>query len=338
MRGRLVGDQRGRLLREGDRDLDALQLAAARASSGARSANAVDAGALHRARRPRRGRARVGRAQRPEMRGAADRHRLAHADAGGHAGALRDEGAQPGELAAAQRRARPRRPSATVPPLERLQPGRGAHERRLAGAVGPDDGDELARRAPCRSRAVQDLGRRRAGRSATSRASSSGRITLPCAAARGTAGTPRTTMNGPTGSSIGASTVRASVSPASSSAAPASAVARDHEARARDVPPASRTRCGTTRPRKPSRPASAAAAEASSAAAIAGREPDALRARAERLGDVVAEREPVQRPDQHGGEQEADGEVGPGDVASPTSRRRSGRRRSRRRADCTRSE
>src|SRR5690606_24354879 len=78
-------------------------------------------------------------------------------------------------------------------------------------------------------------------------------------------GTPIKTMKGPTGSSIGARTVRAKVSPPARSAAPAKAETGTTKTWLED-PPAMRTTWGTTRPRKPSKPAIAAEAAASSAA------------------------------------------------------------------------
>ena len=108
MRGGLVGDQDRRLLGEADRDLDALQLAA-RERGEAAVGELVHAGALE---RPLDGVAVVaGRAaERPDVRRAAERDRLAHGDARGHGRALGDERAQAGEPAAAQlaeRRAAP---------------------------------------------------------------------------------------------------------------------------------------------------------------------------------------------------------------------------------------
>ncbi len=97
-----------------------------------------------------------------------------------------------------------------------------------------------------------------------------------------------------------------------------------------DVPPASRTTCGMTSPRKPSSPASAADAAASSAAAMPALEPDQPRPRAQRRGDVVAEREPVERADQAQREHEPDGEVRPDRAAASSQPSTSGRRRGRR--------
>ena len=71
------------------------------------------------------------------------RHRVADEDALGHPGALRDERAQAGEPPGAD----PAEVLAAHPDVaarQPLQPGGGPGERRLAGAVGPDDRDELA--------------------------------------------------------------------------------------------------------------------------------------------------------------------------------------------------
>ena len=174
---------------------------------------------------------RVGRCERPDVRRAAERDRLAHGDARGHGRALGDEGAQARDLAAAQlgeRRAAP----ADVARGQLLQPRDGARERRLAGAVRArrprrSSPAWTVRSAPWRISHVAGahahvarLEQRRRGHTA-SRSS------------HRKSGTPSTTISGPTGSSIGASTTRASVSPATSSAAPASALAGNHEAVAR---------------------------------------------------------------------------------------------------------
>ncbi len=88
-----------------------------------------------------------------------------------------------------------------------LQPGRRARERRLAGAVRPDDGDELAA-VDAQVGAVQD--RRAADRDHEAATSRAGRSSSTGAAIRRAfrsshrnIGTPSTTMNGPTGSSSG---------------------------------------------------------------------------------------------------------------------------------------
>src|SRR5690606_20007968 len=260
--GRLVEDEQRRFLRERDRDLRALELAA-----GERREVAVgelgDPGALHRpldgllvpAARP---------AQRPQVRGTAELDGLANGHPLGHAGALGDERAQAREPAATQRG--DVLPGEADPPAAGpLDAGAGAREGRLARTVRADDRDEppgLDRRegavedpdAPDLHPHVLGLQQRR------------GAHTVLLSSQRNS-GTPIATMSGPTGSSTGARTVRASVSPASRSAAPDSAEAGTTKPWA-EVPPAIRTMCGTTSPRKPSSPASAAAEAASSAAAM----------------------------------------------------------------------
>jgi hypothetical protein len=165
--------------------------------------------------------------ERLEVRRAADPHRLGDGDALGHARTLRDERAAQRELAAAQGA------EVVAHPADRaggrlLHPGDGARESRLAGSVGADDGDQLARLerqvGGLEDRLVADPHahaarlERRSGRV-------DGRLAHQTArrSRNRNSGTPITTMNGPTGSSIGALTVRASVSPASSSALPPSA-------------------------------------------------------------------------------------------------------------------
>ena len=174
----------------------------------------------------------------------------------------------------ARRRAslRPRSSSSGVPPQrtspadELLQARDRARERRLAGAVGADDGDELAR-VDGQVGAVEDLDVARA-HVHVARLEQTGRVTRPPAAATGTAARrARPSAARPAARSAPARRARA-CRPATSSAAPATALAGITK-RWLEVPPASRTRCGMTRPRKPSRPASAAALEASSAAATA---------------------------------------------------------------------
>ena len=160
-----------------------------------------------------------------------------------------------------QRRAAP----AHVAAGRLLQARDRARERRLAGAVGPDDGDELAR-VDVRSAAVEDLDVARAHVDVARLEQR--RVTRPPAAATGTAARrARPSAARPAARSARARRARA-CRPATSSAAPATALAGITK-RWLEVPPASRTRCGMTRPRKPSRPARAAALEASSAAATA---------------------------------------------------------------------
>ena len=199
----------------------------------------------------------------------------------------------------ARRRAslRPRSSSSGVPPQRTspggrlLQPRDRARERRLAGAVGADDGDELAL-VDGQVGAVEDLdvarahvdvarlqkgrhaglrvrracgGCRAATRDARPRAR---RVIRPPAAARGTAARrARPSAGRPAARSAPARRARACL-PRPAARRRAIALAGITK-RWLEVPPASRTRCGMTRPRKPSRPASAAALEASSAAATA---------------------------------------------------------------------
>ena len=307
--GRLVGDQQRRLLREADRDLHALQLAAGERGQ-QRSANGSTPARVHRlvdgvvvgARSP---------AERAELRRAADctaSRTLIPVRHGGRCGTK--------ARIRASLRPRSLRRSSPAPAhgagARALDPGGGAHERRLAGAVGADDRDELAARE-LEPGAVDDRACRRSRpRSAADRQqprSPRGHHTARRSSQRNS-GTPRTTMNGPTGSTIGARARRARCRRRPAAPPPPSAEAGMTKA-CFEVPPAIRTTCGTTSPRKPSSPASAAAAAASSAAATPAPSRISRGPRAERRGDVVAEREPVERPDQHHRDDEAGREVGP---------------------------
>ena len=330
MRRRLVGDQHRGLLRQRDGDLHALELAAGErrqrplrerihAGAGERRVDGGVVGAVE----PR---------ERLDVRRAPERHGLAHRDPVRHGRPLWDEGAQPREPAAADRAQLLTAP-AHAAARDVLQPGDGAHERRLARPVGPDDGDQAARV----ERQVGGVQDRRAADPHLDVARLEQRAhQTALRSSQRNSGTPSTTISGPTGSSRGASTMRASVSPASSSAAPASADVGTTKPWL-DVPPGEPHDVRDDQAEEAQQPGERGRRRGQQGGRHRRAEPDRPRTRPERGGDVVAQREPVERPDQQRAEHQPGGRVRPHDLelrpalatSSPPARKKI--------ADCTRS-
>ena len=249
VRGRLVGDQHGRLLGERDRDLHALQLAARqRAAVGGR-------------RTPRRRRARarpatasrsarVGRCERPDVRRAADADRLAHADAVGHAGALGHERADAARAAgrAARLTSSPRQ--RTLPPASFCSPATARTSVDLPAPLGPTTATSCpassVRSAPCRIGVPPIV---------------HAHVAWPRAASHRLPQQPQEQRHAEhhherADGQLDRREHRARERVARPAAAPRRSARRPaRRSRGADVPPAIRTRCGTTSPRKASSPA-----------------------------------------------------------------------------------
>ena len=139
----------------------------------------------------------------------------------------------------------------------------GAQQRALAGAVGADDGEELARRS-----ASSEMSRiRTLSRALTSTPWPAAALTVPRAARPASSqrknGPPTSAVRTPIGSSAGETMVRASASASTRKAPPNSAAAGS---RVRWAGPSSRrTMCGAIRPTKPTMPEIATPAPTASA-------------------------------------------------------------------------